>query len=240
MAYLQGKAGGGGGGALGSAPKGNLAQWIAAGMARAGVSGDGWRNGLNWIIQKESSGNPRAIGAMTSTGRAKGLMQLMDMHTRGHNPYDPVYNIATGIHYIKGRYGSVGAAIEHHKRKNWYANGTDFHKGGLSVLGDGGQYEPFMLPDGRMGLSPNVPTMFPDLPVGTKVWSSIANFQSEASKTLSSFNGGGSGSVKNEYNINVNYQGNGSKEDVKGFVKLIKQEIENENIKQLRAEGVQY
>ncbi|AXI29448.1 hypothetical protein CIB87_10650 [Priestia megaterium] len=177
LSYLQGKAGGGGG-SFGAAPSGNLAQWIAAGMARAGVSGDAWRTGLNWIIQKESSGNPRAVGAMTSTGRAKGLMQLMDMHTRGHNPFDPVYNIATGIKYIKGRYGSVGSAIAHHKRVHWYANGTGVggHPGGDAVMGDNRKNEPFMLPNGQLGLSPNVSTLFPDLPKGTMVWSSLKEF----------------------------------------------------------------
>ncbi|MEI2392213.1 peptidoglycan DD-metalloendopeptidase family protein [Priestia megaterium] len=179
LSYLQGKAVGGGGGSFGAAPSGNLAQWIAAGMARAGVSGDAWRTGLNWIIQKESSGNPRAVGAMTSTGRAKGLMQLMDMHTRGHNPFDPVYNIATGIKYIQGRYGSVGSAIAHHKRVHWYANGTGVGghpQEGAAVLGDGGKNEPFMLPNGQLGLSPNVATLFPDLPKGTMVWSSLKEF----------------------------------------------------------------
>lgn len=229
----------GGGGSLGSAPSGNLAKWISAGMARAGVSGDAWRTGLNYIAMKESTGRPHVVGAPTSDGTAKGLMQLKHFNYKG-DPFDPVNNMYWGIKYIQGRYKTIQRAVDWWKSHHWYKNGTDFHKGGLSVLGDGGQYEPFMLPNGRMGLSPDVPTMFPDLPVGTKVWSSIANFQSEASKTLSSFNGGGSGSVKNEYNINVNYQGNGSKEDVKGFAKLIKQEIEKENIKQLRAEGVLY
>ncbi len=40
-------------------------------------------------------------------------------------------------------------------------------------MGDGGKPEPYMLPDGSMGVSPNKPTLYPDLPKGTVVWSSI-------------------------------------------------------------------
>ncbi|WEA47290.1 transglycosylase SLT domain-containing protein [Priestia aryabhattai] len=173
LTYLQGKAEGG---SFGAAPSGNLAQWIAAGMARAGVSGDAWRTGLNWIIQRESSGNPRAVGAMTSTGRAKGLMQLMDMHTRGNNPFDPVYNIATGIKYIKGRYHTIGSAVDFWKKHHWYANGTNFHPGGNAVMGDNGMNEPYVLPNGVIGISPNTATLYPDLPSGTKVFPSISDF----------------------------------------------------------------
>lgn len=51
-----------------------------------------------------------------------------------------------------------------------YANGTDGHPGGLAILGDGGQRELFMTPDGQMGLSPAVDTLM-DLPKGTQVLS---------------------------------------------------------------------
>ncbi|UMZ35549.1 peptidoglycan DD-metalloendopeptidase family protein [Priestia megaterium] len=173
LTYLQGKAGGGGG----SAPSGNLAQWISAGMARAGVSGTEWRNGLNWIIQKESSGNPRAVGAPTSDGTAKGLMQLKHFNYKG-DPFNPANNIYWGIKYIKDRYKSIGGALSWWRSHNWYKNGTGIggHSGGSAILGDGGKNEPFMLPNGQLGLSPNVSTLFPDLPKGTMVWSSLKEF----------------------------------------------------------------
>ncbi|MGE7650473.1 peptidoglycan DD-metalloendopeptidase family protein [Peribacillus frigoritolerans] len=151
---------------------GKLGQWISAAMTRAGVSGSNWMQGLNSIIQKESSGNPNATGAPTSTGTAKGLMQLKDFNYRG-NPYDPVNNVYHGIRYIKGRYKTIEKAMSWWNKHHWYANGTDNHSGGSAVLGDGGQNEPFMLPNGQMGLSPNRATLFPNLPAGTKVWSSI-------------------------------------------------------------------
>jgi len=59
-------------------------------------------------------------------------------------------------------------------------NGTNFHRGGLAVLGDGGKREPFLTPDGHFGVSPAVDTMY-DLPRGSKVWSSIQKFKSQAS-----------------------------------------------------------
>ncbi|WP_281998680.1 peptidoglycan DD-metalloendopeptidase family protein [Priestia flexa] len=177
LSYLQGKAGGGEGGSYGAAPSGNLAQWISAGMARAGVSGDAWRTGLNWIIQKESSGNPRAVGAPTSDGTAKGLMQLKHFNYQG-DPFNPANNIYWGIKYIQGRYKGIGGAMKWWRSHNWYKDGTGIggHSGGSAILGDGGKNEPFMLPNGQLGLSPNIPTLFPDLPKGTMVWSSLKDF----------------------------------------------------------------
>lgn len=61
-----------------------------------------------------------------------------------------------------------------------YATGTNFHKGGLAILGDGGKREPFLTPDGRFGLSPSVDTLY-NLPRGSKVWSSVQKFKTQAS-----------------------------------------------------------
>lgn len=57
-----------------------------------------------------------------------------------------------------------------------YATGTDYHKGGLAFLGDGGRREPFLTPDGMFGVSPSTDTLY-NLPRGTKVWSSIDKFK---------------------------------------------------------------
>jgi len=130
-------AGSGGGG---SAPTGNLAQWIAAGMSRAGVSGDAWRNGLNWIIQKESSGNPRAVGAPTSDGTAKGLMQLKHFNYKG-DPFNPSNNIYWGIKYIKDRYKSIGGALNWWRSHNWYAKGGVIDRDQIARVGEGNKEE---------------------------------------------------------------------------------------------------
>lgn len=167
-----------GGGVSGSMPTGALADWIAGGMKRAGVSGSNWIKGLNTIIQKESSGNPRAVGAMTSDGTAKGLMQLKHFNVKG-DPFDPTNNVYYGIKYIQDRYKTIEGAMKWWADHKWYADGTDGHSGGSAVLGDGGQNEPYLLPNGQMGLSPNVATLFPNLPSGTKVWENIKAFMQD-------------------------------------------------------------
>lgn len=50
-----------------------------------------------------------------------------------------------------------------------YAEGTDFHKGGLAVVGDGGKSEAMVMPDGSIHKSPSSATVV-DLPRGTKVF----------------------------------------------------------------------
>lgn len=67
------------------------------------------------IIQKESSGNPRAINLWDSNAKAgipsKGLMQTIDptfdaYKLPGYNDiYDPVDNIIAGVRYTLSRYG---------------------------------------------------------------------------------------------------------------------------------------
>jgi len=59
-----------------------------------------------------------------------------------------------------------------------HATGTDFHHGGLAILGDGGKNEPFLTPGGMFGVSPASDTLY-DLPTGTKVWSSVEKFMNE-------------------------------------------------------------
>ncbi|KNH23925.1 hypothetical protein ACS78_08210 [Priestia megaterium] len=169
-------------------------------MARAGVSGDAWKTGLNWIIQKESSGNPRAVGAPTSDGTAKGLMQLKHFNYKG-DPFNPSNNIYWGIKYIQDRYKSIGGALRWWKSHNWYANGTNSHTGGNAVLGDGGLNEPFMLPNGQIGLSPNRATLFPNLPTGTKVWPSILDFFKKTTSNAPSNPGESSDSVAPSFAI---------------------------------------
>lgn len=154
---------------------GSVSNWIDAAIGVSGVSGSAWKAGLAWIIQHESSGNPNAIGAMTSTGTAKGLMQLMDFNIGG-NPFNPINNIHSGIKYIKSRYKTIQNAVAFWKSHNWYGNGTSGHKGGDAVLGDNYRQEPYITPDGSVGLSPARPTLFKALPKGTQVWSSIGKF----------------------------------------------------------------
>ena len=80
----------------------------------------------------------------------------------------------------------LGNALRAVTSQNWiasigawftgHATGTDYHKGGLAFLGDGGRREPFLTPDGMFGVSPATDTLY-NLPRGTKVWSSIDKFK---------------------------------------------------------------
>lgn len=105
-------------GGAGSAPSGDIAAWIAAAMAAAGVSGAAWTNGINTIIQRESGGNPKAINLSDTNAQhgtpSKGLMQVIDptfdtYHVPGTSTdiYDPVANIAAAIRYIIAFYGDI-------------------------------------------------------------------------------------------------------------------------------------
>ncbi|MGC3792050.1 phage tail tape measure protein [Priestia aryabhattai] len=253
LTYLQGKFGGGGG--YSGPVSGNLANWISQGMARAGVSGADWRSGLAWIINKESTGNPRAVGAPTSDGTAKGLMQLKHFNYKG-DPFNPINNIFWGIKYILGRYKSIGGALSWWRSHNWYANGTKGHKGGSAVMGDAGKHEPFLLPNGSLGISPDTPSLFPNLPKGTIVWPSIGDFTKQlmvnqqqanwtpssgsilgGSNTVSPTSIANSSTVANTYNsssptvnITVNYNGTGDKDDMYDLADVIKKEVKQELI----------
>ena len=246
-------AGGGGGGYSGKV-SGKLSNWIDQAMKMRGVSGADWKNGLAWIINKESTGNPRATGVPTSDGRAKGLMQLKHFNYKG-DPYNPVNNIYWGIKYIKDRYKSIGGALNWWRSHNWYANGTDGHKGGSAVLGDGGKREPFMLPNGLMGLSPAISTLFNNLPKGTVVWDSIQSFVGQMNNGASSILGSnmpsvdlsgissvGSSATNNStaYNgplVNIEYHGTGSKSDAKEFIDEVMPIVEKRLIKKIQTDS---
>lgn len=103
----------------------------------------------NMIIRADTSGAAQAQSALNSVNDK-------DVYIR--------------VHY-QGR--DTGQTAIHHAR------GTNFHKGGPAVLGDGGRPEPFLTPQGHFGISPDKDTFFPNLPRGTKVWSSVEKFKRE-------------------------------------------------------------
>lgn len=141
-------------------------------------------------IHRESGGNEKIVQSSavwdinTANGNpARGLLQYipqtfnaykMKGHGNIYSGYDQLLAFfnntrwRTDLPYGKRGWGPRG------RRK--YANGTNFHIGGSAILGDGMDYEPFMLPDGQLGLSPNMPTLFKNLPTGTKVWSNVQEF----------------------------------------------------------------
>ena len=178
------------------------------------------------------------------------LQAIADLQQRLKNiPDEDVYiNTTEKRVYIAG--SPTGA-------QQMYATGTNFHKGGLAILGDGGRKEPFLTPDGRFGVSPAVDTMY-NLPRGSKVWSSIQKFKSQASnndylksfmnqlpkfamgtpksfldspKMPNVFAGSNSSSVSSNdvYNINLTIQGDLPDSTIRKMATRIEKEIKNIN-----------
>lgn len=80
-------------------------------IALAGVD-PSWKPALEWIVQQESGGNPKAVNP-TPVGKehATGLMQTLPSTFKeytipGTDIYNPIYNAVAAIRYIKSRYGS--------------------------------------------------------------------------------------------------------------------------------------
>lgn len=114
------KAAAGSAGSIGApgAVSGDLAGWVQAGMAAAGVSGANWLNGLETIAMHESGGNPNAANNWDSNAAmgdpSRGLMQTIGSTFEAYRVaslpndiFDPVANVAAGIGYIKSRYGDI-------------------------------------------------------------------------------------------------------------------------------------
>ncbi|MGE6379924.1 phage tail tape measure protein [Peribacillus muralis] len=149
-------------------------------------------NGILAQIKRESTGNEKIVQSSavwdvnTASGNpARGLLQYIPQtfnayKMKGHNNiysgYDQLlafFNNSTwrrDLPYGRRGWGPRG------KRK--YKNGTGLlgHIGGDAILGDGGKVEPFLMPNGLFGLSPDSATLFPNLPKGTMVWPSIQDF----------------------------------------------------------------
>ena len=89
---------------------------------------------IDWLVNKESSWNPKAANPTSS---ARGLFQKM---TSLHGPVeDTVEGQARwGLNYIKSTYGNPAAARRHHERSNWYEQGSANAKNGWAVVGENG------------------------------------------------------------------------------------------------------
>lgn len=143
-----------GGGPLGAAT-GELADWIHAGMQRAGV-GEDWYGDLLSGAMRESGGNPLAVNRNDSNWQAgipsQGLMQIVPptwnrwtidrpVPPTGIAPPDadiwnPISSVTTAIKYIQGSYGGNHGVLAHA-----YGHGG-ITIGGIPVFDDGGILAP--------------------------------------------------------------------------------------------------
>ena len=99
-----------------------LAKSMAAGR---GWTGANW-NAIDWIVQRESSWNPKA---QNPTSTAYGLFQFLDQTwsgVGGRKTSDPKKQIEYGLKYIAQRYGTPVSAKAFWERNNWYGDGAVF------------------------------------------------------------------------------------------------------------------
>ncbi|MCY9026381.1 peptidoglycan DD-metalloendopeptidase family protein [Priestia megaterium] len=152
-------------------------------------------NGIIAQIDRESKGNEKITQSsalrdinVRNGNPAKGLLQFVsstfkNYAVKGHgniwSGYDQLLAFFNNTTWRRDLpYGRRGWSPRG-KRKYRMGTGLFGHIGGDAILGDGNKKEPFLLPDGTLGLSPSKATLFPNLPAGTVVWSSIQDFLKE-------------------------------------------------------------
>jgi phage-related protein len=127
--------GGGGGGALPHGGSGTSGQNQALGrrmMLAAGWGPDQWP-ALQALWNQESGWSANAVN---SSSGAYGIPQSLG-HGHPYNLGDAPAQIAWGLNYIRGRYGSPAAAEAHERAFNWYRKGgiRGFARGGIASAG---------------------------------------------------------------------------------------------------------
>ena len=94
---------------------GNKAEWLSASI----IPQSEWSK-VDWLVQKESSWNPRA---QNPTSTAYGLKQFLDATWAGVGcvkSSDPVYQLNCGHKYVMNRYGSWDRAVSFWRANRWY------------------------------------------------------------------------------------------------------------------------
>jgi SLT domain-containing protein len=122
---------------------------MQAATSLAGVSSD-WIDGLRWIAQHESGGDPYAVNPQEvgNGEHASGLMQTIPStfaayrsHDLPNDIFNPLANAVAAIRYIKDTYdGNINWVIEHWAERGGYAEGgwAGLHGPELAWLGERG------------------------------------------------------------------------------------------------------
>lgn len=121
----------------------NVDGWLRAAMHHVRVP-ESWLDPLRWIVQHESSGDPRAKNPNST---ASGLFQMIDTtwaasrdRSLPNDVFDPILNAIGGIRYIIGRYGDPWSAVRFWQEHGHYALGgwAGLHGPELALLGERG------------------------------------------------------------------------------------------------------
>ena len=153
-------------------------------------------------IQRESGGNEKITQSSavwdvnTATGNpARGLLQYipqtfaayaMPSHKNIYSGFDQLLAFFNNTTWRRDNPGGTRGWGPRGRRKYKKGTGLLGHLGGDGILGDGGKREPFLMPNGLLGLSPDSATLYPNLPKGTIVWPSIQEFIKEYSEAAAS------------------------------------------------------
>ncbi|AMK72407.1 MULTISPECIES: phage tail tape measure protein [Bacillus] len=122
-----------------------------------------------WEIIEGAKALPKKMGQGIKDMAGKALDGIKYLANKMTKKLGGVVNgVIGGVNWVLGKIG----VDEKSQIPKWdvpqYAKGTSGHPGGPAILGDGYKHEPFMTPDGKIGISPNVPTLM-NLPRGTQV-----------------------------------------------------------------------
>lgn len=116
-------------------------QYAASRLASFGWGAD-QMGPLIALWNQESGWNPNAVNP---TSGAYGIPQSLG-HGHPYNLGDYVAQINWGLDYIKGRYGSPGAAEAHERSANWYDQGGYLMPGLTTVMNGTGRPEAVLSP----------------------------------------------------------------------------------------------
>lgn len=139
-------------------------------------------------------GKTSPLQASNQAGQGKGSAQRTINSLQGktanlhasNQTHGGVSSAKSSIDSVHGKTVTITSVFKsiYKKIKEGFATGTSgASTDGNYWLGDGGKNEPYLTPEGRLGVSPADWTLTP-LPAGTKVWSSMSAFSADTGRTI--------------------------------------------------------